>query len=518
MVLSYNDSFEVTWTNPEDAKEHWRSLVNRFPTALPYLNQEVLTLVWDKSFGPLGGRLTWANGYAFSRDESAMPTLPEEVRTKEVGDVWFNDYQVRIRDMAEDHRSRQYDSLPTEDLAIELSNLCEETAKGFLYTMRVVAGMNAPTYELVRFCEHELGQADPGLTAVLLQGFSNRSTSAAEGLADLADFAALHPELEDALGEGSFVGLEWLDGGPEFLKLLGEYLDEYGWRLENWGLLHQPTWYEEPERALRLIARLSTVPSSNGSERAAEQREQATAEIESRLTYEKRGQLRALVAKAQDHVAISESRAYWQLTLLGSLRTPALAMGRRLVDLGTIQEGNDIWHLTLDEVQAAATGSGQSIAGLVAERSANLRRWEKLTPPAYLGAPPPERSAEMAALSRLFLGVGAASVEGQTIEGQAASAGVVRGRARILRNLDDLDLLEIGDILVCQLTSPPWTPLFSIAGGVVTDTGGVLSHTAICAREAAIPCVVATQVSTSTIPDGAMITVDGSKGTVVIEG
>ena len=182
------------------------------------------------------------------------------------------------------------------------------------------------------------------------------------------------------------------------------------------------------------------------------------------------------------------------------------------------RRGNDIWHLTLDEVQAAATGSGQSIAGLVAERSANLRRWEKLTPPAYLGAPPPERSAEMAALSRLFLGVGAASVEGQTIEGQAASAGVVRGRARILRNLDDSDLLEIGDILVCQLTSPPWTPLFSIAGGVVTDTGGVLSHTAICAREAAIPCVVATQVSTSTIPDGAMITVDGSKGTVVIEG
>ena len=57
-----------------------------------------------------------------------------------------------------------------------------------------------------------------------------------------------------------------------------------------------------------------------------------------------------------------------------------------------------------------------------------------------------------------------------------------------------------------------------MAAGVVTDTGGVLSHSAICAREFALPCVVGTQVATSTIPDGAMITVDGGKGTVVIEG
>jgi pyruvate,water dikinase len=70
---------------------------------------------------------------------------------------------------------------------------------------------------------------------------------------------------------------------------------------------------------------------------------------------------------------------------------------------------------------------------------------------------------------------------------------------------------------VCTTTAPPWTPLFAIAAAVVTDSGGVLSHSAICAREYAIPCVVATQVATQVIHDGALITVDGTNGVVILE-
>ena len=68
--------------------------------------------------------------------------------------------------------------------------------------------------------------------------------------------------------------------------------------------------------------------------------------------------------------------------------------------------------------------------------------------------------------------------------------------------------------MVCVTTAPPWTALFAIASAIVTDTGGALSHSAICAREFAIPCVVGTQLATTTIPDGATITVDGEAGTV----
>ena len=117
----------------------------------------------------------------------------------------------------------------------------------------------------------------------------------------------------------------------------------------------------------------------------------------------------------------------------------------------------------------------------------------------------------------LFFGVGMPEVQDTTIKGQAASKGVVTGTARVLRDLSEAARLQPGDVLVCTTTAPPWTPLFAIAGAVVTDSGGVLSHSAICAREYAIPCVVATQVATQMIPDGAKVTVDGTAGTVRIE-
>lgn len=106
---------------------------------------------------------------------------------------------------------------------------------------------------------------------------------------------------------------------------------------------------------------------------------------------------------------------------------------------------------------------------------------------------------------------------GQTINGRAASAGVVRGRARVVKSLSELDRLEDGDILVCLTMPPPWTPRLAVAAGVVTDVGGVLSQAATWARESRVPCVVATQVATAVIPDRAIVTVDGSEGIVIIE-
>jgi phosphoenolpyruvate synthase/pyruvate phosphate dikinase len=120
-------------------------------------------------------------------------------------------------------------------------------------------------------------------------------------------------------------------------------------------------------------------------------------------------------------------------------------------------------------------------------------------------------------LLTLFFGKAPPEVVGREIKGQAASKGVVTGRARVLRDLSEAERLQPGEILVCVMTAPPWTPLFAIAAAVVTDSGGVLSHSAICAREYAIPCVVATQVATSLIKDGSMITVDGTNGTVLLD-
>ena len=74
-----------------------------------------------------------------------------------------------------------------------------------------------------------------------------------------------------------------------------------------------------------------------------------------------------------------------------------------------------------------------------------------------------------------------------------------------------------GGVLVAPLTTPAWTPLFARAGGIVTDVGGPLSHGSIVAREYGIPAVLGTGNATKVIDNGQWVTVDGSKGVVVIQ-
>ena len=100
------------------------------------------------------------------------------------------------------------------------------------------------------------------------------------------------------------------------------------------------------------------------------------------------------------------------------------------------------------------------------------------------------------------------------MRGSAASRGVVTGPARIIQNPQDGERLRPGDILVCVMSTPAWTPLFAIAAGIVTETGGPLSHPAITAREYCIPAVVAVKGATERIREGQTITVDGAAGTV----
>jgi pyruvate,water dikinase len=107
----------------------------------------------------------------------------------------------------------------------------------------------------------------------------------------------------------------------------------------------------------------------------------------------------------------------------------------------------------------------------------------------------------------------------QTLHGQAGSPGVVRGIARVVHSLSEAGKLLPGEVLVAETTMPPWTPLFGTAAAVVTDTGGVLSHCAIIAREYHIPAVVGAGWATKTFHDGQFLEVDGTAGLVrLLEG
>lgn len=102
------------------------------------------------------------------------------------------------------------------------------------------------------------------------------------------------------------------------------------------------------------------------------------------------------------------------------------------------------------------------------------------------------------------------------IRGSAGSTGIARGPARIAHSLEEAGRLRRGAVLVAQTLSSSWTPLFATAAAVVIDTGGILSHAAVVAREYGIPAVLGTSIATVMVHEGQPLEVDAQQGTVRI--
>ena len=103
---------------------------------------------------------------------------------------------------------------------------------------------------------------------------------------------------------------------------------------------------------------------------------------------------------------------------------------------------------------------------------------------------------------------------GPTVHGLAVSGGRRTGTARLVLEPGDFDRVQPGDVLIARITTPTYNILLPLLAGIVTDRGGVLSHPAIVSREFGIPGVVGTRIATATIPDGALVEIDGDAGTV----
>lgn len=519
MVTSFTKDFSVTWGDPADAQMPW--LFD--PMHLPAPMCQLVGEFWDRMFSKyMGSRTVYVNGYAFSTLPMPPPPSPD-ILARGVVDVWTNDYLPRVKEICERLRAGNYEGMSLTALGDAVEGIMAKAVSGFGYTMKPIASFMGPTFGFVEFLQSELGPDGPQLAGTLLQGFENGTAAAGAGLSQMAEEAAKRPAVADALRQGRFDSLESVEGGAGFMAQFRSYLDSYGWRVDSWGFLERPTWAENPRMPLTLISHYivdSERSPAAAHRRAIEQREQAVRDVEARLSTDKRPQFHAMLAASQDHVPISEGRALWQLITVGSLRVPFLALGRKLVAAGALSSPDQVFFFNTEELKQAAHSPTPQLEATAEKRQADFASWRELTPPPFIGSPPDmsQMPPEAAPLLTLFLGIAPPNIEGREIKGQAASKGVVRARARVLKDLGEAERLQPGDVLVCATTAPPWTPLFAIAAAVVTDSGGVLSHSAICAREYAIPCVVATQVATKVIQDGSMITVDGTKGIVLIEG
>jgi pyruvate,water dikinase len=197
------------------------------------------------------------------------------------------------------------------------------------------------------------------------------------------------------------------------------------------------------------------------------------------------------------------------------LRGLLLELGRRLAESGAIVGRDDIFWLERTEVERAIAsldvhGMPEDMIGRVAERRAAWRIYKRATPPQQL----PAKGRVMGIKTDAFMPTDAEDQTGDALKGVAASPGQITAPARVLLGPEDFGQMRPGDVLVAEITTPAWTPLFAMAAGIVTDIGGPLSHGSIVAREYGIPAVLGTGVATQRIRSGQSVTVDGSAGTV----
>ena len=181
-----------------------------------------------------------------------------------------------------------------------------------------------------------------------------------------------------------------------------------------------------------------------------------------------------------------------------TLRRALREVGRRQVDAAVFDEIADVFYLVPDEIAAP-----ELFADRIALRRAERARLEALHLPSMftLRWEPLNSDADVDGRTGMLRGVG-------------ASPGIVRGPVRIVRSSDDVDDIEPGAVLVAHVTDVGWTPLFGCVAAVVTDVGGLHSHAAIVAREFGVPCVVGTERGTLDLRDGAIVEIDGTRGTV----
>lgn len=360
---------------------------------------------------------------------------------------------------------------------------------------------------------------DPGEASGLLRGSSPATLEVERTLAPVAAAVA------DA-GHAPASVAEIRALGPAVAAAVDEWLAEHGWRLLNSDDLDSATLAERPDLQLAALLATTTV--------ARETPPPSTDHLRARVPADERERFDELVTEARygmrlrdDHVGV---RWNWPM---GLIRRALLEVGRRLEQRGGVEDEQHAVELAPDEVRPLLVDGRGPDAGELAARRARRDAVEAAGPPSGFGAPapPPPLDAMPAPIARAARAamaiIGAMEGDDQTegddhsresgLAGVGIGEGSVEGRARVASTaLDALERVEPGDILVAPYTSPSYNSLFPIVGGVVTDEGGPMSHTAIMVREFGVPGVVGVRDATSTIPDGARIRVDAADGTVEV--
>ncbi len=542
------DPFDVEWATPEEAARFWVADLMHWPNGISPLTATMdlppffrgLAKAVDVLSMPLSAKAFGAkvvHGYVYnsfvpySTDPAQMGARLGQMQAQ-MGqhvpgllDRWHNEYEPEIRAINEETLRRDFSDVTRQDLADVLERLVEKRERqGELHYLAVFpAGAAVMMFEQVY--ASLFGEPHAGEHLQLLQGFPNKSVEVGTGLWRLAQEARRHPRvlaiLQNAGLHNIHAALAESDEGAAFRAAVEEFLDVYGWRGNELDIA-AVTWKEDPSTAYTFIrdyaARDDYDPEAEFRSLVAA-REARERLLMDRLSDPEEIELfRRALAGAQQYLPIEEDHNFW-IDQQGTAahRVPVLEAAKRLTAAGTLAAENDVFLLEFDELLDALRGRDRGLRAQVERRRREQNENRELTPPPTLGTPPPPGMPEDPMLAKFFGGRPPESPDPRVFKGNGASAGRATGTARVILSLDDAERLGQGDVLVCPATMPAWTPLFATASAVVTDQGGVLSHTAIVAREYGVPAVVGTKVATVLIRNGQTVTVDGDEGTVRLE-
>jgi pyruvate,water dikinase len=525
--------FPVTWRDPDDVKILWRrddAHVTRVltPLAIEYTRYGANYGMRrrDEELGsPMLMRLESFNGRNYSGSQALRPAgeiaahqraalSKRRSLARRLGRDWDERYLPELNELYAWMRALSLDRLSGREAAAAWDDLWRRHRRAWRIHMLVTAGAYAVMDELAETYEALVGGSQADAFA-LTQGLAPTLQQLEKDLHDLTDAARRSPAVADAIQSGtSFDGLRSRDAS--FARAVDAFLRVHGEAGASGDHFGSVPWADDPTMLIRAIGqRLHTFMTDPSVRRAKLRKRADKMAASARATLADRpedlARFEEVLAAASASGPLTEEHNYWlDRRNHANMGRAARTFGARLVRDGALRDREQIFLLYLDEVREALRRP-RDLGTLIAGRETEQTEWRGLEAPETIGQ---QDSAAASGPVWHLLYREVQDDPSRVLRGAPASAGVARGPARLVRNLEEFAKFRRGDVLVCQSSNVSWIPLFVSAAAVVTEVGGPLSHAAVVAREFGIPAVVGTSVALSTLTDGEPLEVDGSAGIV----
>ncbi len=308
-----------------------------------------------------------------------------------------------------------------------------------------------------------------------------------------AAFENLTSQQQEAIRKGKAASLMQLEGVQEFRAGVMAFMERFGHLSDNGNDFSSTPWRESPDMVLDLIMDFKSEPD----EKSARVR---FADL--KVNFLRRPMIRIFYERVRAYRLLREQLSAQYTYTYGLFRYYYLAMGEKLVQRSSIETPADVFFLADPDVRQLLTGQaqGSDIRAAITLHKANMEKLRDITLPnvIYGDEEPPVIERNVA---RLY--------------GLTTSFGCYSGPVKVVKGLSDFGKLLQGDVLVIPYSDVGWSPLFARAGAVVAESGGMLSHSSIIAREYGIPAIVSVDGAMD-LQDNTRVTVDGHKGEVII--